>query len=153
MPPHHDDALARHDYLALPQALEHTSWNVQAPSEQEHYAWQPEQFTEASALRLPSPAARATACSGPSASIPPTRSMPARKWRMIYPPQFGAAASPRPLAPACWNGGRGHIGRPRIQATVLPEKARSIPALERVSFQREGLLRSYRKARVPSRDF
>lgn len=71
------------------------------------------------------------------------------------------------LSPAVWGrgiataacasllewGGRCHIGRPRIQATVLPEKARSIPALERVGFQREGLLRSYRKARVPSRDF
>ncbi|MCD5327473.1 hypothetical protein [Chromobacterium piscinae] len=46
-----DDVLAWYDYLTLPQVFEHTSWNVQAQSELEHYAWPPEQFTEASALR------------------------------------------------------------------------------------------------------
>ncbi|WP_201282273.1 GNAT family N-acetyltransferase [Chromobacterium phragmitis] len=38
--------------------------------------------------------------------------------------------------------GHCHIGLARIQATVLPENARSIRVLERVGFQREGLLRS-----------
>ncbi|MEO2219574.1 GNAT family protein [Chromobacterium vaccinii] len=49
--------------------------------------------------------------------------------------------------------GPSHIGLARIQATVLPENTRSIRVLERVGFQREGLLRSYRMVRGPSRDF
>ncbi|WP_146042156.1 GNAT family N-acetyltransferase [Chromobacterium sinusclupearum] len=46
-----------------------------------------------------------------------------------------------------------HVGLVRIQATALPANHRSIQVLERNGFEREGLLRSYRKVRGPSRDF
>ncbi|MEN7429474.1 GNAT family protein [Chromobacterium sp. TRC.1.1.SA] len=148
-----DDVLTWYDYLTLPQVFEHTSWNVQAQSELEHYAWQPQQFTEASALRF--------AIAGRDND------------RLLGTIGFHTVASVNAsaemaydLSPAAWGRGIataacasllkwGHsqIGLARIQATVLPENTRSIRVLERVGFQREGLLRSYRKVRGPSRDF
>lgn len=133
--------------------FEHTSWNVQAQSELEHYAWQPEQFTEVSALRFA------------IADRDSDRLLGTIGFHTVSSVNASAEMA-YDLSPAAWGlgiataacasllkWGHGQVGLARIQATVLPENTRSIRVLERVGFQREGLLRSYRKVRGPSRDF
>ncbi|KUM04850.1 GNAT family N-acetyltransferase [Chromobacterium subtsugae] len=148
-----DDILAWHDYLILPQVYRHTSWNVRCSSELEHYAWQPEQFTEVSALRFAIADSRDDHLLG-TAGFHTVATVNASA-EIAY--DLSPAAQGRGIARAAcasllaW--GHGHLGLARIQATVLPENARSIQVLERCGFQREGLLRSYRKVRGPSRDF
>ncbi|WP_413470619.1 GNAT family N-acetyltransferase [Undibacterium rugosum] len=45
------------------------------------------------------------------------------------------------------------MGWVRIQATVLPSNLASIRVLEKLSFEREGLLRSFRQVRGVAGDF
>ncbi|MGC0153410.1 GNAT family N-acetyltransferase [Chromobacterium vaccinii] len=148
-----DDILTWYDYLTLPQVFEHTSWNLQAPSELEDYAWQPERFTDSSALRF------AIADRGSD------RLLGTAGFHTVAPVNASAEIT-YDLSPSAWgrklaaaacaallDWGHGHAGLIRIQATVLPENVRSIHVLEGSGFQREGLMRSYRKVRGPSRDF
>ncbi|QEL55337.1 GNAT family N-acetyltransferase [Chromobacterium paludis] len=142
-----------HDYLTQEPVYRHTSWNVQSPAELEHYAWQMEQFTDSSALRFA------------IADKHSDRLLGTAGFHTVAPVNASAELA-YDLSPAAWGQGiamaacasllawgHGHIGLTRIQATVLPANQRSIRVLERNGFEREGLLRSYRKVRGPSRDF
>jgi ribosomal-protein-alanine N-acetyltransferase len=148
-----DDIQPWFDYLTQEAVYQHTSWNVQSPAELEHYAWQTERFTDSSALRF------AIADRGND------RLLGTAGFHTVMPVNASAELA-YDLSPAAWGRGLafaacasllawGHtrIGLARIQATVLPANHRSIQVLERNGFEREGLLRSYRKVRGPSRDF
>ncbi|UTH74016.1 GNAT family N-acetyltransferase [Chromobacterium sp. IIBBL 290-4] len=148
-----DDIQAWHDYLTLEQVYQHTSWNVRSPDDLIHYAWQPEQFTDSSALRFA------------IADRDSDRLLGTAGFHTVTPINASAEIA-YDLSPAAWGRklasaasasllrwGHGHIGLVRIQATVLPSNLRSINVLERNGFEREGLLRAYRKVRGPSLDF
>lgn len=141
------------DYLTQQAVYQHTSWNVQSPAELEHYAWQTERFTDSSALRFA------------IADRDTDRLLGTAGFHTVTPVNASAELA-YDLSPAAWGRGLAtaacasllrwghrHVGLVRIQATVLPANQRSIQVLERNGFEREGLLRSYRKVRGPSRDF
>lgn len=148
-----DDIEPWFDYLTQEAVYQHTSWNVRSPDELAHYAWQPEQFTEACALRLA------------IADRDSNRLLGTAGFHTVKPVNASSELA-YDLSPAAWGRGlataacasllrwgHSHVGLVRIQATVLPANQRSIQVLERNGFEREGLLRSYRKVRGPSRDF
>ncbi|POZ60088.1 GNAT family N-acetyltransferase [Chromobacterium alticapitis] len=148
-----DDIQAWHDYLTQERVYQHTSWNVKSPDDLEHYAWQSEPFTDSSALRFA------------IADKDSDRLLGTAGFHTVAPVNASAELA-YDLSPAAWGRGiamaacaslrrwgHGHIGLARIQATVLPANQRSIRVLERCGFEREGLLRSYRKVRGSSRDF
>lgn len=141
------------DYLSLPQVYEHTSWNVQAPDELSHCAWMPEQFTASSPLRFAIALRAGDALVGSAG------------FHTVAPANASAEIA-YDLAPLWWGKGiatavcaelvrwaHASAGVVRVQATALDTNQRSAAVLERCGFQREGLLRAYRKVRGVPRDF
>lgn len=133
------------EYLAMPVVFEHTSWNVQSPSELERYAALSE--VPSALLRL-AIAERATdrlvGTIGFHTVSPENRS--AELAYDLSPPWWGQGIASH----ACevmvqW--AHLHVGLLRVQATVLNSNSRSIEVLQRCGFKREGLLRSYRIVR------
>ncbi|QIY81443.1 GNAT family N-acetyltransferase [Chromobacterium violaceum] len=123
------------------------------PAELEHYAWQTERFTDSSALRFA------------IADHDTDRLLGTAGFHIVTPVNASSELA-YDLSPAAWGRGlataacasllrwgHSHVGLVRIQATALPANQRSIQVLEHNGFEREGLLRSYRKVRGPSRDF
>lgn len=139
------------DYLAMPVVFEHTSWNVQSPSELEHYAAQSE---------LPSALLRLAIAERSTSQLVGTIGF------HTVSPENRSAELAYDLSPSWWGNGiashmcdvmaqwaHSHVGLLRVQATVLTSNSRSIEVLQRCGFKREGLLRSYRIVRGRPGDF
>lgn len=148
-----DDIQAWFDYLTKPEVFEHTSWNVSSPSELQHYAWRPEDFSDDSMLRF------AVACRQTNRLIGTagfhTVSSRNRSAELAYD-----------LSPLVWGKGIAsaacacltewaHVqaGVLRVQATTLQSNTRSRKVLERCGFECEGLLKSFRMVRGAPGDF
>jgi ribosomal-protein-alanine N-acetyltransferase len=139
------------EYLAMPIVFEHTSWNVQSSAELEHYVGLSE--LPSAPLRL-AIADRATDQLVGTIGFH-TVSPENRSGELAYdlsPPWWGKGIASH----ACetmvqW--AHLHVGLLRVQATVLTSNSRSIEVLQRCSFKREGLLRSYRIVRGRPGDF
>lgn len=142
-----------YEYLALPAVFEHTSWNIQSPSELEHYANNAESRIPSSLLRLAIADRRSDRLVGTIGFH-------------TVSPEHRSAELAFDLAPILW--GKGIATRlckvmvdwahadarlRRVQATVLKSNGRSTRVLERCGFEREGLLRSYRLVRGNPGDF
>jgi len=134
-------------YLSLPQVYQHTSWNVQSPSELAHCAWREEEFTPSSALRF-------------AIALRTSSELVGTAGFHTVSPQNATAEIAYDLAPAYWGKGiatavcrelcawaHSAAAVIRVQATVLETNARSARVLERCGFQREGLLQAYRLVR------
>jgi ribosomal-protein-alanine N-acetyltransferase len=135
------------DYLTKPEVYEHTSWNVQSPSELSNYAWKPEEFTPSSLLRF-------------AVALRSSNELVGTAGFHTVSPQNETAELAYDIAPTLWGKGiasavcaalsqwaHSSAGIVRVQATVLESNSRSIAVLQRCGFQREGLLHSYRKVR------
>jgi [ribosomal protein S5]-alanine N-acetyltransferase len=140
-----------YEYLAMPAVFEHTSWNVQSPSELEHYAAQSD---------LPSSLVRFAIAQRSSDQLVGTIGFHS------VSPENRSAELAYDLAPDWWGKGiasemcrvlvewaHSQVGLLRVQATVLTSNNRSIEVLQRCGFKREGLLRSYRIVRGRPGDF
>jgi [ribosomal protein S5]-alanine N-acetyltransferase len=134
-------------YLSLPQVYEHTSWDVREPSELNHFAWKPEEFTASSPLRF-------------AIALRSNNELIGSAGFHTVSPENGTAEFAYDVAPDYWGKGiggavcsqlvkwaHGAASVTRIQATVLESNARSAAVLERCGFSREGLLQAYRKVR------
>ena len=140
-----------YEYLAMPVVFEHTSWNVQSPAELEHYATPSE---------LPSAPLRLAIAERSGNQLVGTIGF------HTVSPENRSAELAYDLSPGWWGKGiasqmceavvqwaHSHVGLLRVQATVLTSNSRSIEVLQRCSFKREGLLRSYRIGRGRPGDF
>jgi [ribosomal protein S5]-alanine N-acetyltransferase len=140
-----------YEYLTMPVVFEHTSWNVQSPSELEHYATQSE---------LPSSLIRLGIAERASNQLVGTVGF------HTVSPENRSAELAYDLSPPWWGKGiasymgrimvewaHTHAGLLRVQATVLTSNSRSIEVLQRCGFKREGLLRSFRIVRGRPGDF
>jgi ribosomal-protein-alanine N-acetyltransferase len=145
------DIPAWFEYLSMPVVFEHTSWNVQSPSELERYA---EPSDAPSAMLRLAIAERATdrliGTIGFHSVSPENRS--AELAYDLSPPWWGKGIASQ----ACevmvqW--AHLHVGLLRVQATVLTSNSRSIEVLQRCGFKREGLMRSWRIVRGKPGDF
>jgi [ribosomal protein S5]-alanine N-acetyltransferase len=134
-------------YLTQREVYEHTSWNVQEPAELSHYACKPEDLTTSSVLRF-------------AVALRSTNELVGTAGFHTVSPQNQTAEIAYDLAPQYWRKGIAsavcstlvnwaHTAASvvRVQATVLETNHRSMAVLERCGFQREGLLRAYRKVR------
>jgi len=140
-----------YEYLALPVVFEHTSWNVQSPSELEHYAAHSE--LPSALLRL-AIAERSTdqlvGTIGFHTVSPENRS--AELAYDLSPPWWGKDIASH-MCEVMVQWAHSHVRLLRVQATVLTSNGRSIEVLQRCGFKREGLLRSYRIVRGRPGDF
>ena len=140
-----------YEYLTMPVVFEHTSWNLQSPSELGHYATL---STAASALLRLAIAERST-----------DRLIGTIGFHTVSPENRSAELA-YDLSPGWWGKGiasqmceamvqwaHSHVGLVRVQGTVLSSNSRSIEVLQRCGFKREGLLRSYRMVRGRPGDF
>jgi ribosomal-protein-alanine N-acetyltransferase len=148
-----DDIQPWFRYLAQAEVLEQTSWQVHAPDELVQHVWDRAAFTESSTLRF-------------AVALRSNRALVGTAGFHTISSQHGTAEIAYDLAPAYWRQGIGsavcaalvrwaHSAAfiQRVQATVLDSNLRSVAVLERCGFQREGLLRSYRKLRDRYGDF
>lgn len=139
--------------LRLPAVYEHTSWDLQSVEQLLPSVWAPEARTDSTQLRLAIVLKDSGAFVGTIG------------FHSVYPQNCSAELAYE-LAPQVWGRGIaarmcreltswGHstAGLTRIQATVLVSNERSIRVLERCSFEREGMLRSYRMVRGRPGDF
>ena len=135
------------EYLNRPEVFEHTSWNGPRLEDLAPYVWSPEVRAPANLLRL---AIASRSCNELVGTI---------GFHTVHPLHRSAELT-YDLAPMHWGQGiathlcrlvvkwaHEHANVLRIQATVLESNARSAGVLERVGFEREGLLRSYRLVR------
>ncbi len=138
-------------YLAMPVVFEHTSWNVQSPSELEDFAT----LSESPSARL-----RLAIVERSTDQLVGTIGF------HTVSPENRTAELAYDLSPRWWGKGiashmcevmvqwaHDHVGLLRVQATVLTSNNRSIEVLQRCRFKREGLLRSYRMVRGRPGDF
>ena len=134
-------------YLSQPQVYEHTSWDVKESTKLMHYAWKEEEFTASSMLRF-------------AIALRSNNELIGTAGFHTVSPQNATAEVAYDIAPPYWSKGiasavcsalvnwaHSAASIVRVQATVLESNARSVAVLERCGFQREGLLRSYRKVR------
>lgn len=141
------DLTAWFHYLSMPKVHEHTSWNVQSPSELEPYVWTAQPHTASTPVRF-ALGLRATGQLVGTAGFH-TVSAQNRTAELAYD-----------LSPTVWGKGiathicqqltawaHEHVGLVRVQATTLETNARSAQVLLRCGYQHEGLLRSYRVVR------
>lgn len=147
------DIAVWYDYLSMPTVFEHTSWALKSATELEPHIWAPETFTPSSALRF----AIALHTSGQLVGTVGFHTVS---------PQNMTAELAYDLAPAYWGKGiathmcgqlvswaHAHVSLVRVQATVLESNHRSMRVLQRLGFEHEGLLRSYRMVRGTSGNF
>ena len=140
-------------YLSLPVVYQHTSWNVQSPSELDHFVGS-DATREADRHTRFAVALRSTDELIGTAGFHSVSALH-RTAELAYD-----------LAPTVWGKGiatyvcglltswaHGEASVLRVQATVLQSNERSARVLERCSFVREGLLRSYRLVRGVPGDF
>jgi [ribosomal protein S5]-alanine N-acetyltransferase len=134
-------------YLSQPEVYEHTSWNVQAAEELNHYAWKPEEFTPSSLLRFAVALRSNNELAGTAGfhTVSPQNETAELAYD-IAPPYWGKGIGSA-VCSALVNWAHSAASIVRVQATVLESNARSVAVLERCGFQREGLLRSYRMVR------
>jgi ribosomal-protein-alanine N-acetyltransferase len=140
-------------YLRLPVVVEHTSWNVLAPSELAHYAWS-QATCEPNALTRYAIALRATNELVGTAGFH-TVSSANRSAELAFdlaPPHWGKGLATY----ACGlltDWAHREASMLRVQATVLQRNVRSRRVLERCGYRLEGLLHSYRLVRGIPGDF
>lgn len=136
-----------HAILSRPAVYEFTSWNHPTPDDLEPYVW-------SEAMREPSHLLRLAIALRATGELIGTIG-----FHTVTPPHLSAELA-YDLAPEHWGRGiatqlcrrvaawaHADAGLTRVQATVLTTNARSIAVLERAGFEREGLLRSYRRVR------
>jgi ribosomal-protein-alanine N-acetyltransferase len=148
-----DDLLPWSALVQLPSVYEHTSWNLQSPTELAKFVWQPIDHVASSPLRL----AIISRASGEFVGTIGfhTVSPEQRSAELAYelsPREWGKGIATR-LCSSITQWGHESAGLIRIQATTLIANLRSIRVLERCSFQREALLRNYRMVRGQPGDF
>lgn len=139
------------EYLSMPVVFEHTSWNVQSPSELERYAVLSD--APSAMLRLAiaeRETGRLVGTIGFHTVSPENRS--AELAYDLSPPWWGKGIASH-ACEAMVDWAHQHAGLLRVQATVLSSNSRSIEVLQRCRFKREGLLRSYRIVRGRPGDF
>jgi len=135
------------DYLSLPLVYEHTSGNVKEPGELSHCAWKQDEFTPSSPLRF-------------AVALRASNTLVGTAGFHSVSPQNAAAEIAYDLTPQYWGKGiasavcsalvawaHSSASVARVQAAVLESNLRSARVLERCGFQREGLLRAYRRVR------
>ncbi len=147
------DIDAWYEYLSLPHAVEHTSWNLRSAEELRPLVDWYESSDPASAIRFAICDAASTALVGTIGFH--TISLANRSAEIAYdlhPAYWG-----RGIATACCDAavawGFERQGYVRVQATTLDANRASLRVLEKCAFVREGLLRSYRIVRGTPRDF
>ena len=134
-------------YLLQPEVYQNTSWNFPSHADLEKYIWSGEHAVDQSYLRFA------------IASCADNQLVGTIGFHTIHDVNRSAELT-YDLVPRMW--GRGiatkvasdavswaheHAGVIRVQATVLQSNIRSIRLIERLGFEREGLLRSYRMVR------
>jgi len=140
-----------YEYLAMPVVFEHTSWNVQSPSDLEHYAAQSDQPSALLRLAIAERSSNQLVGTIGFHTVSPEN----RSAELAYdlsPPWWGKGIASQ-MCEVMVQWAHAHVGLLRVQATVLTSNSRSIEVLQRCSFKREGLLRSYRVVRGRPSDF
>lgn len=141
------DIAAWADYLNLPGVYEHTSWNHPSPAELESYLRNEATADPAGRLRLAIAARSNNRLAGTIGFH--TVSIANRSAEIAYDlnPTFWGQGLASIMGTELVRWAHDDAKLVRVQATVLETNARSIATLERMSFAREGLLRSYRLVR------
>lgn len=140
-----------YEYLVMPVVFEHTSWNVQTPSELEHYGHLSDQPSALLRLAIAERSTdRLAGTMGFHTVSPENRS--AELAYDLAPPWWGKGIASHTCEVMVQWAHR-HVGLLRVQASVLTSNSRSTEVLQRCGFQREGLLRSYRIVRGRPGDF
>ena len=140
-----------YEYLAMPVVFEHTSWNVQSPSELEHYASQSDLHSSLIRLAIADRSSNELVGTVGFHTVSPEN----RSAELAYdlsPPWWGKGIASH-VCQVMVEWAHSHVGLLRVQATVLTSNSRSIEVLQRCGFKREGLLRSYRIVRGRPGDF
>jgi ribosomal-protein-alanine N-acetyltransferase len=134
-------------YLSQREVYEHTSWNVQGAEELNHYAWKPEEFTPSSLLRFAVALRSNDELVGTAGFHTVSPQNETAEIAFDIAPQYSGKGIGSAVCSALVSWAHSAASIVRVQATVLESNARSIAVLQRCGFQREGLLRSYRKVR------
>lgn len=147
------DAPAWYAYLQQPQTIEHTSWNLR---DLQDLLPQFDLFASAEAgsqIRLAIVDERDGRLLGTIGFH--TISVPNRSAELSYDldPAYWGQGIVASAARALLTWAYSEMGWVRIQATVLPSNLASIRVLEKLGFEREGLLRSFRQVRGVAGDF
>ncbi len=134
-------------YLNLPSVYEHTSWNHPSESDLQHFLGNETTQDPSGLLRL------AVATEDENLLVGTigfhTVSPQNRSAEIAYDlhPSFWSQGVVQCAGQALVRWAHSSVGLIRVQATVLETNVRSIAALDRLSFVREGLLTSYRLVR------
>jgi [ribosomal protein S5]-alanine N-acetyltransferase len=141
------DVSAWFAYLSDRSVVQHTSWNLQSPSDLMPYVWGAEPATPSSRLRL-------------AVVMRSTDELVGTAGFHTVSPENRSAEIAYDLSPTVWgkglatyacgllaHWGHDHVGLVRVQATVLESNERSAKVLQRCGFRCEGLLESYRFVR------
>ena len=147
------DAPAWHAYLALPRVVEHTSWNVAGPHDLAPIIAWCNEANPASAIRFAVIDAVQDRLAGTIGFHTIVPAHGTAELAYDFHPDYWGRGLASDCCEAIVHWGVAQRGFVRVQATVLDTNARSIALLERRAFQREGLLRSYRRVRGQPRDF
>lgn len=142
-----------HAYLSQPEVYLHTSWNFPTPSDLAKYVWIGEPAFDLPYLRFAIANRIDNALIGTIGFH--TIQDINRSAELTYDlsPQHWGKGIARTIAADVVAWAHEHVGLIRVQATVLQSNARSIRLIEKLGFEREGLLRSYRMVRGEPGDF
>ena len=135
------------NYLTKPEVYEHTSWNVQNPRELSNYAWRTEEFTPSSLLRFAVALRSNSELVGTAGFHTVSAQNETAEMAYDLAPQIWGKGVASAVCDALTEWAHSAAGIVRVQATVLESNVRSMAVLHRCGFEREGLLRSYRKVR------
>lgn len=134
-------------YLQQPVVFQHTSWNNPTLEDLSKYVWSPAMLEPSNLLRL-AVASRSShqliGTVGFHTVVPVNRS--AELAFDLMPSYWGRGIATH-VCQAAVRWAHEHAGVLRVQATTLESNLRSARVLERVGFEREGLLRCYRLVR------
>jgi ribosomal-protein-alanine N-acetyltransferase len=147
------DVPAWFGYLSRREVFEHTSWSVSSPDALLPFVWSPETNTPDRLLRLAVVRADDDALVGTIGFHTVSAANSTAEIAFDLMPAVWGRGIAASLCRAVVDWGHRHVGLVRIQATVLHSNARSQRVLERCGFEREGLLRSYRRVGGTPGDF
>jgi ribosomal-protein-alanine N-acetyltransferase len=141
-----------YNYLSLPEVMEHSSWALKSPQDLQQFV-QAQDWTSSQAQTKFAIANDQDQLIGSIGFH--TISISNLSVEIAYD-----------LSPAYWGKGiisaacrsltkwaHEDLGFVRVQACVVDSNSRSLQVLERCGFQREGLLKSYKRIRKQSRDY
>lgn len=140
-------------YLCMPEVFEHTSWNHPSPGDLAAYLGSEASGDPSTRLRLAIASRRDDRLLGTIGFH--TVSAEHRSAELAYDlhPEAWGQGLATSLAGTLVHWAFAEPGLLRVQATVLESNARSVRVLERLGFEREGLLRCYRLVRGKRGDF